>query len=126
QKIVISLANPAGKDFKALTAEADASMAEKLQEQLPHAKVVKAFNTASAEDFKQPAIDGKKADVFMAGDDEQALEAVKELNENAGFNPIKVGRLIFSRTLEQMPPLLMEIKRENGYEGRAGWKVLCD
>jgi predicted dinucleotide-binding enzyme len=124
QKIVISLANPIGQDLRKLITDSDVSIAEKLQKQLPHSKVIKAFNTTSAEDFKQPVIDGRKVDTFIAGDDEQALEMVVELVESAGFNPIKVDNLIFSRTLEHMQLLLMEIKKRNGYNGPAGWKVL--
>jgi predicted dinucleotide-binding enzyme len=103
QKVVISLANPSGKDLRELTVDPIVSMAEKLQKQLPHSKVVKAFNTLSADDFKQPVINGQKIDTFIAGEDEQALEMVAELTEHAGFNPIKVDDLAFSRTLEQMP-----------------------
>jgi predicted dinucleotide-binding enzyme len=102
QKVVISLANPIGQNLSNPAADADVSMAENLQKQLPHSKVVKVFNTISAKDFKQPVIDGQKIDTFIASDDEQALETVAELAHNAGFNPIIIDDLAFSRTLEQM------------------------
>jgi NADPH-dependent F420 reductase len=126
QKVVISLANPTDSNLSKLTAESDVSIAEKLQRQLPHSKVVKAFNTIHEEDFKQPVIDGQKIDTFVVGDDEQALELVAELVENTGLNPVKVDELAFSRILERMPLLLMQIKRSNNYKGSAGWKVLHD
>ncbi|MFH5883953.1 NADPH-dependent F420 reductase [Halalkalibaculum sp. DA3122] len=124
QKIVISIANPVDGDFSKLTTAPDTSAAEELQQWLPHSKVVKAFNTTFAADFGQPLIDGKQADAFIAGDDENALEAVTELVETAGFNPIIAGDLSVSGTLERMQLLLMQLTIRNNDEWLAGWKIL--
>jgi len=124
QKTVVSIANPMDGNFSKLTTEPDTSAAEDLQQWLPHSKVVKAFNTTFAADFEQPGIDGQKFDSFIAGNDEQAIETVTELIETAGFNPVKIDNLVFSRTLERMQLLLMQIIHRNEYQWLAGWKIL--
>lgn len=124
QKIVISIANPVDEDFSKLTIEPDTSAAEELQQWLPHSKVVKTFNTTFAADFDQPIIDGKQADAFVAGDDEEALQSVTDLVETAGFNPIIAGDLSASGTLEHMQLLLMQLTIKNNYNWLAGWKIL--
>lgn len=124
QKIVISIANPVDENFSKLTTAPDSSAAERLQQWLPHSKVIKAFNTTFAADFEQPVIDGKQADAFIAGDDENALEVVTELVETAGFNPIVAGDLSVSGTLERMQLLLMQLTIRNNDDWLAGWKIL--
>lgn len=100
QKIVISMANPVDEDLSQLTTDSDTSVAEELQQWLPHSRVVKAFNTTLATDFEQPIIDGNQVDTFIAGDDEDAIQAVTELVETTGFHPVIGGDLKVSRTLE--------------------------
>lgn len=102
QKIVISIANPLNATYDGRVASPDTSAAEQLQLLLPHSKVVKAFNTTFAADFSSPVINGTQVDAFIAGNDDEALEAVAELVSTAGFNPIIAGDLTVSRTLENM------------------------
>ena len=100
------------------------SAAEELQKQLPVSKVVKAFNTTFAADFSQPVINGQQVDAFIAGNDAEAVNLVKELVETAGFHPIIAGELTVSRTLEAMQLLLIQLAVKNNYEGAAGFKIL--
>ncbi|RYZ24640.1 MAG: NADP oxidoreductase, partial [Chitinophagaceae bacterium] len=102
QKIVISIANPLNETYDGLVTAADTSAAEELQKQLRNSKVVKAFNTTFAADFARPVIDGKTVDAFVAGDDKEAVDAVVELVQTVGFNPIVAGKLHVSGTLERM------------------------
>lgn len=124
QKIVVSMANPVDEDFSKLTTETDSSAAEELQQWLPYSKVIKAFNMTFAADFEQPVIDGKQIDSFIAGNDEEALSLVTELVRTVGFNPVEIDDLVFSRTLERMQFLLMQIISKNDYSWLAGWKIL--
>jgi NADPH-dependent F420 reductase len=124
QKIVISIANPLNKTFDGLVTSPDTSAAEMLQRQLPHAKVIKAFNTTFAADFSTPVIDGKQVDAFIAGNDEDALATVEELVSTAGFRPIVAGKLSVSRTLENMQLLLIQLGLKYHYNWLAGWKIL--
>ena len=93
QKIVISIANPLNDTYDGLVTAPDTSAAEELQKLLPNSKVVKAFNTTFAADFATPVIDGKQADCFIAGNDEEAVQNVAELVSNAGFRPLEAVNL---------------------------------
>jgi 8-hydroxy-5-deazaflavin:NADPH oxidoreductase len=124
QKIVISIANPLNETYDGLVTAPETSAAEELQRLLPNSKVIKAFNTTFAADFSTPVIDGKQADAFVAGNDEEALERVTELVETAGFNPIVAGKLAVSGTLERMQLLLIQLNMKNNYNWLAGWKIL--
>ena len=97
-KVVIDVANrptpsPEGKST---------SIAEELQEAVPNAKVVKAFNTLFASRQEDPTVSGIAADAFVAGDDESAKQAVLQVAESAGFRPVDAGSLATARTLEGM------------------------
>lgn len=124
QKIVISIANPLNEAYNGLVTSPDTSAAEELQKLLPNSKVVKAFNTTFAADFASPVIDGKQADGFIAGNDEEAVNTVSELVAIAGFNPIVAGDLSVSRTLENMQLLLIRLGMKYHYSWLAGWKIL--
>lgn len=124
QKIVISISNPLNEEYSGLITATEESAAEVLQNYLPDSKVIKAFNTVFSGDFSQPVIDGKQVDVFIAGNDEEALTTVSELVADAGFNPIVTGGLSVSRTLENMTALLIQLNRKYNYKGIGGWKVL--
>ena len=97
-KVVIDVANrptpsPEGKST---------SIAEELQQAVPNAKVVKAFNTLFASRQADPTVSGIAADAFVAGDDETAKQAVLQVAESAGFRPVDAGSLATARTLEGM------------------------
>ena len=124
QKIVISISNPLNESYDALVTSPDTSAAEELQKLLPNSKVIKAFNTTFAADFKSPVIDGRKTDAFIAGNDHEAVSIVEELVETAGFNPVVAGDLSSSRTLENMQLLLIRLNLKHNYNWHAGWKIL--
>jgi len=124
QKVVISIANPLNQTYDGLVTAPDSSAAEELQKLLPGSKVVKAFNTTFATDFSSPVIDGKQVDAFIAGNDDDALETVKDMVSTAGFNPIVAGNLSISRTLENMQLLLIQLGMKYNYNWLAGWKIL--
>ena len=125
-KIVVSIANPLNGTYDGLVTESTTSAAEELQKLLPHSKVVKAFNSVFAADFKTPSIGGKTVDSFVAGDDAQAVAIVATLVRDAGFNALIAGGLSVSRTLESMMLLLIDLNMKNNYNWTAGWKVLHD
>mgnify|MGYP003471077496 FL=1 len=78
------------------------SLAEKLASEVPHARVVKAFNTMAQEVFElspQP-LQGYNVSVFVAGDDTEARKTVMNLAQDIGFAPVDCGELRFARLLE--------------------------
>jgi NADPH-dependent F420 reductase len=124
QKIVISISNPLNNSYDGLVTPPDTSAAEALQKLLPNSKVIKAFNTSFAANFSTPVIDGKQADAFIAGNDDEALQTVAELVAVAGFNPVIAGDLAVSRILENMQLLLIRLGMKYNYNWLAGWKIL--
>jgi len=125
-KIVISVINPLNKTCDGLLTAPSTSAAEMLAQDLPHSKVVKAFNTIPAAHIERPTVAGKTVDVFVAGDDDEAVSTVMQLVRDAGLTPVFVGGLAMSRTLESMMVLLISLCSRNHYPEPVGWKVVHD
>ena len=100
-KILIDCNNfdiPEGFAFPPITK----SLSEKLAEEVPTARVVKAFNTISLEVLElapQPLQD-YRVSVFVASDLEADRTAIMSLAEEIGFVPIDAGILRNARLLE--------------------------
>jgi len=125
-KIVISAINPINGTFDGLLTPPTTSAAEELAKLLPHSKVVKAFNTIFAMDFDTPKFIGQAVDVFVAGDDDEAVSTVTQLVRDLGMMPLFVGGLAMSRTLENMMVLLISLSLRNHFLKPVGWKVVHD
>jgi predicted dinucleotide-binding enzyme len=68
---------------------------------LPHAQVVKAFNSVRAQDLRDHAHDPKaRIAIPLAGEDENCKEAVAGLIREAGFDSLDLGRLSDSRPVQ--------------------------
>jgi len=101
-KIVVSVANPLNETYSGLVTGWESSAGEETQKALPNAKVVKAINTIFAGRINNPVQNGVKITHFIAGDDAKAVEIVGEIVNSLGHNPIHVGGIVESRTLEHM------------------------
>ena len=99
-KIVVDLSNPVKADFSGLSIGHTTSAAEEIQAAAPKAKVVKAFNTIFASLFEAPDAATAGVPVFLAGNDEAAVDAVARLAVLAGFATEKTGGLDAARLLE--------------------------
>ncbi|MGH2806142.1 MAG: NADPH-dependent F420 reductase [Actinomycetota bacterium] len=121
--IVIDVMNPLKDDLSGL-ATGERSSAEVVQERLPGAKVVKAFNTVFASNQADPTVDGTQLDGFVAGDDPDAKKHVSYLLEEIGFRPIDVGPLSRARFLEGMALLNIALNATNGWSWQSGWKLV--
>jgi 8-hydroxy-5-deazaflavin:NADPH oxidoreductase len=100
------------------------SAAEQIQARAPGARVVKAFNTAFASRQADPVVDGVALDAFIAGDDDQAKQAVAELAGAIGFRPIDAGPLVMARALEAMALLNITLQLRNNWPWQAGFKLV--
>jgi 8-hydroxy-5-deazaflavin:NADPH oxidoreductase len=80
------------------------SLAEKLAADVPHAHVVKAFNTFAQEVFELSPTPLKNYNVscFTCGDNESAKKTVMSLAEEIGFAPVDCGALRSARMLEAL------------------------
>lgn len=80
------------------------SIAERLQADVPNARVVKAFNTVAQEVYELPATELREhtTALFLAGDDADARQQVASLAEAMGFHAIDCGVLRNARMLEAL------------------------
>lgn len=99
-KTVVDMTNPLKPDYSGLRIGHDTSAAEEIQKAAPAAKVVKAFNTIFASLFAVPAASTAQVPVFVAGNDEAAVERVSGIAREAGFKVENAGKLDGARLLE--------------------------
>lgn len=106
-KIVIDAHNgimPAGYEFELIRE----SRAEKLQRQIPRARVVKAFNTITQEllEYANRGLDTYRVACFIASDHAEASKLIAELAGSLGFVPLDCGGLRQARLIEGAADLL--------------------
>lgn len=118
-RILIDCTNPLRADLSGIEIGHVSSAAEQIAQWSPQAKVVKAFNTASAKAMLDPVFRGAKATMFYCGDDSTAKEVVGQLIADVGFEPVDAGPLSVSRYLEPLAMLYIHLAI------RQGWGVHC-
>jgi predicted dinucleotide-binding enzyme len=101
-KIVISITSPLISGYDVFSSDSTTSSAENLATLLPHSKVVSVCNGIVERSFTKARMGGHSTDVFVSGDDEEAVSTVMQLVRDMGFNPICTGAHAMSRTLENM------------------------
>jgi NADPH-dependent F420 reductase len=118
-KTIIDVSNPMKPDLSGL-ATTDVSAAEEVQERLPDANVVKAFNTIFASNQAHPS---REIDGFVAADDEKAKQQIISLVDSMGFSPLDVGPLSAARFLEGMALINIGLNAANGWSWTSSWKL---
>lgn len=78
------------------------SGAEELQNNVPNARVVKAFNTVFAQHMDSSRLGDQQLTAFVAGNDAGAKNDVLELARNIGFDAVDAGPLRNARLLEPL------------------------
>lgn len=111
-KVVVEISNPIDLEtFDGLATPPDSSAAEEIAKLLPEGTpVVKAFNTT----FAGTLAADQELDVFIAGDDAEAKERVKELVEAGGLRAIDAGPLRRARQLEHLGFLHISLQEPLG------------
>lgn len=122
-KILVDVTNRISRNDPAATLDGT-SNAERIQEMVPGARVVKAFNYAFAARMADPDVDGMPLDGFVAGDDEKARATILDLVGSIGFRPIDAGPLAMSRALEALATLIVSLRMRHGWSGKNGWKLI--
>ena len=107
-KTVIDITNP--MDFSdgpppRFTATIGNSLGEKVQQLLPNANVVKAFNSIGVAVMTDPDFDGEKATHFIAGNNDDAKAEVTKLISEFGWEVTDVGGIEQSFFLEALASL---------------------
>jgi NADPH-dependent F420 reductase len=124
-KVVVDITNPI--DFSLFTPlNVDAgSVAAEIAQKVPHARVVKAFNTTFAGALVTGAVAGQPLDVFLASDDEGAKTTVRELVEGGGMRAVDAGALTRAHELEALGFLHMAVQEPLGTAFKSAIKVLA-
>jgi 8-hydroxy-5-deazaflavin:NADPH oxidoreductase len=99
-KIVVDTTNPVAADFSGLSIGHTDSAGEQVQRWAKGARVVKAFNTVGFNIMADPQIEGRRAVMYVAGDDPDARKTVAGLAEEIGFEPIEANGITSARVLE--------------------------
>lgn len=118
---VIDATNVLNSDMTGIASER--SGAQDLQDLLPGASVVKAFNTVLSPVQSAGVLDGRPIDGFYAGDDEDSKAVVRDLLGDLGYKPIDAGPLAMARALEEMALLNIRLNAVNGWPWQSGWKL---
>lgn len=100
-RIVIDATNHFTPDFQVEDLGGRAS-SEVVQDYLPGARLVKAFNTLYFKILEaNPVVENGHRVLFVSGDDNEAKAAVKEVITEIGFAPVDLGSLSVGSKLQQ-------------------------
>lgn len=125
-KVLVDITNPVDfETFGGLVTPRDSSAAQEIASLVPHAKVVKAFNTTFASTLVDGAVDDQPLDVLIAGDDDDGAKAlVAAFIEAAGLRPLDVGPLAQAHWLEGIGFLHIGLQVSKGWGFNTAVKVV--
>ena len=125
-KVVIDVTNPfqpTATDPFALALSGEDSAGEQVQRWLPQARVVKAFNIVGNSLMVDPKLPGGPPDMFIAGNDASAKQAVSRICTQFGWSVVDIGGIERSRLLEPLAALWCVVGSKLGWREQA-WKLL--
>lgn len=100
-KLLVDITNPVGPDLNSFVTSKDSFGAREIMKAAPSdAVVVKAFNTLFSQVLAAGPVDGRRLDVFIAGDDAQAKARVSSFIASLGLHPMDAGQLSMALALE--------------------------
>src|SRR5687768_16353062 len=124
-KIVVDISNPLNETYTELVTAPGTSAAEEISKLLPQSvKLVKAFNTTYATTLLAGQVARQQLDVFIAGDDEEAMSRVAEFVKSGDLNVIDVGRLHRARQLEALGFLGIQLQFSLNTNFGTAWKLV--
>ncbi|MGV1793578.1 NADPH-dependent F420 reductase [Rhizobium sp. A37_96] len=107
-KILVDITNPIKSDFTGFLTPEDSSGAQEIARVAPaNADIVKAFNTQNSDVLAAGPVEGRRLDIFLAGDDARAKARVSAFIESLGLRPMDTGPLTMARTLEHACMLVL-------------------
>ena len=106
-KIVLDMTNPrADRDGEEQTAQwLGMGTGQAMAQYLPGARVVKAFNALGSRMLADPAPNGVRIGVPIAGDSAEDRERIAALVRDAGFEPVIVGPLARAKDFDRGTPV---------------------
>ena len=124
-RTVVDITNPLNFDtFDSLVVPEGSSATAELQQALPDAKVVKAFNTNFAGTLVAGTVGDQTTTVLVAGDDADAKAALLELVRASGLGAIDAGSLKRAHELEALGFLQLTLAAGEQIAWNAGFAVV--
>ena len=124
-KVVVDISNPLNQTYDGLATPPGTSAAEEVAATAPAGtRVVKAFNTTFSGTLVEGQVAGEPLDVLIAGNDEEAKEAVEQLVRDGGLRAIDVGPLERARQLEGLGFLGITLQQPLGLTFRSAWNLI--
>lgn len=114
-KVLITCISALRPDFQGQTVglptDLTVSIAEKIAQLAPDARVVEAFNTTFAETLQSKSrwFGDEKPSVFYCGDHDEAKETVAKLIEECGYEAVDAGPLSKARSLESFATIWVQL-----------------
>jgi 8-hydroxy-5-deazaflavin:NADPH oxidoreductase len=113
-KVVIDCTNPLTPDFTKLTIGHTTSGLEQVVKWAKGAKVFKAFNQTGFNNMANPVVDGRRAVMFVCGDDKASKPTVLQLVKDIGFEAVDAGDSTAARLLEPFGMLWIHLALATG------------
>jgi len=108
--IVVDCTNPLRWDAGPVhTPPPEGSMTAHLTKRFPTLRLIKAFNTFGAEFHDRPELGTSAADLYVAGDDADAKQAISDLARTLGYTPVDTGPLRNAAHLESLAILWIHL-----------------
>jgi predicted dinucleotide-binding enzyme len=108
--LVVDCTNPLRWDNGPVhTPPPEGSMTAHLAKRFPQLRLIKAFNTFGAEFHDRPEIGASAADLYFAGDDADAKQALRDLARTLGYTPVDTGPLRNAAHLESLAILWIHL-----------------
>jgi predicted dinucleotide-binding enzyme len=113
-KVVIDCTNPLTEDFSRLTVGHTTSGLEQVIRWAKGARVFKAFNQTGFGNMANPVLEGRRAVMFVCGDDQASKPTVLRLVSDIGFEAIDAGDSTAARLLEPLGMLWIHLALARG------------
>lgn len=123
-KTLVDVTNALTRNAELAIDPARESGAEQLQRLAPQAKVVKAFNTVFAKHMDSGHVNGEKLTLFVAGNDNAAKNAVRDIGRDLGFDPIDSGKLENARWMETLGMFNIQLGQQRELGQDIGFKLV--
>lgn len=106
-KILIDATNPIGTTppqdgVLSFFTTPNESLMERIQQKLPQAKLVKAFNSVGNIQMYKPTVKGGPPTMFICGNDDKAKKTVTEILTSFGWETADMGKATAARAIEPL------------------------
>lgn len=122
--ILLDCTNPLVGNQLNASLNLEMSGGEQVAARSPTARVVKIFNTIGWESMENPQYGAEAATMFYAGDDIQAKQIAAQLASEMGFDPVDVGALSASKSLETLAGFWGQLAFAQGMGRNIAWRLL--